>query len=233
MKKAVTLTVQAREEAKKPKDLRKAGLVPCVVYGSKAKNQSVQCDAKAFHKAYVSAGSNTVVEVEVGGKKVPCLIHAVALDPVTGNYEHIDFYAVDMTKKVTTHVPIVVQGEAPAVKNLGGVMLTVHDELEVTCLPGDIPESFVIDVSGLENFHDAITVASVKVPSGVTVTNNPETVLITIQEPRKEEEIAPPVPAEGAEGEAQEGAEGAAEGEAGEKKEGDEKPAAEKKEEKK
>lgn len=199
MKKSVTLTVQSRDAAKKPKDLRKAGLVPCVMYGNKTENTTLQCDSKTFHKAFAEAGQNTVVEVDMNGKKVPCLIHAVTLDPVTSNYEHIDLYAVDMTKKVTTHVPVVISGESPAVKTLGGVLLTVHDELEVTCLPADIPHSFVLDISKLENFHDSITVAMVTVPKGVEIKNNPETVLITIQEPRKEE-VAPVADAAAVEG---------------------------------
>jgi len=199
MKKSVTLAVQARDTTKKPKDLRKAGLVPCVVYGNKTKHATAQCNGKEFHAAYLSAGQNTLVDIELEGKKVPCLIHAVSFDPVSGAYEHIDLYAVDMTKKVTANVPVIVQGEAPAVKGLGGVLLTVHDELQVTCLPSDIPASFILDISVLENFHDSITVAAIKVPAGVVIENNPETVLVTVHEPRKEEEIVPvvAVPAEG------------------------------------
>jgi large subunit ribosomal protein L25 len=226
MKKSVSLTVQARDAAKKPKDLRKAGVVPCVMYGNKTENTSIQCDSKAFHKAYAEAGQNTVVDIDMGGTKIPCLIHAVTLDPITGIYEHIDLYAVDMMKKVTTHVPVVLKGEAPAVKGLGGVLLTVHDELEVSCLPGDIPESFVLDISKLENFHDSITVSTLAVPKGVEIKNNPDTVLVTVQEPRKEEEVAPVAAADAtAEGGAA-GAEGTAAGAAAP-------VAAEKKEEKK
>jgi len=215
MKKVMAITVQAREKGKKPKDLRKTGVVPGVVYGNKVENSPVQLNAKEFHAVYLTAGENKVVDVDVAGKKIPCLIHAVSLDPVTGNYEHVDFYAVDMKKKVTAKVPLVIKGESPAVKTQGGVLITVHDHLEVSCLPSDIPESFEIDISSLKEFHQSISVSALKIPANVTLKESPETVLVTVQEPRKEEEIAPPTPAEGevpAEGATSEGAAPTAEG---------------------
>ena len=119
---------------------------------------------------------------------------------------HIDFYAVDMTKKVTTHVPVIVKGESPAVKAQGGVLVTVHSQLEVTCLPKDLPQNFIVDISKLENFRDSILVSMLQVPTGVVIKTSPDTVIVTVQEPRKEEVIAP-VP-----GAAVPGAEGAVEG---------------------
>lgn len=188
MKQTIPLTVTGRDEKTSAKNLRRVGTVPAVIYGN-MKNTPVQCSAKELHGVYVKAGENTIVDVKLDGKNVPCLIHAISFNPVNGNYEHVDLYAVDMTKKVTTKVPVVFEGESPAVKNLGGVLLTVHSQLEVSCLPTDIPSHFTADLSGLENFHDSITVAKLKVPSGVTVKEAPETVILIVQEPRKEEVI--------------------------------------------
>ncbi len=212
-KETITLTVEARKAAENPKVVRRAGEVPGIIYGSKAENLSVKCKLKELHSVYVKAGENNLVEVTVDGKKIPCLIHAISFEPVSGREEHVDFYAVDMTKKVTTHVPIVVEGESPAVKTLGGVLVTVHDNVEVTCLPQDIPSNFVVNLSVLENFHDSITVATLKAPEGVVIKSSPETVIITVQEPRKEEVIevvAAPVDGAAADGAAAPGAEGAA-----------------------
>lgn len=198
-KEAITLSVNPREAAANIGLLRKAGNVPGVIYGGKTKNVSIQCSMKELHSVYVKAGENTLVEVTLDQKKIPCLIHAISFNPVSDKEEHIDLYAVDMTKKVTTHVPIVVEGESPAVKTLGGVLVTVHDEIEVSCLPSDIPHSFVINIGVLENFRDSITVAKVTVPSGVTIKSAPEMVLVTVQEPRKEEVVEVVVaPVEGA-----------------------------------
>lgn len=216
MKKAIPLSVNPRAADENAKHLRKAGEVPCVVYGNATKNTSLKCNAKELHGVYVKAGENTLVELELDGKKTPCLIHAISFDPVTSAYEHVDFFAVNMTKKVTTRVPIVFRGESPAVKALGGVLLTVRDELEVSCLPSDIPSEFIVDLSVLENFRDSITVGKLDIPAGVTIEDAADAAIVIVQEPRKEEVIEPVVTAaEGAvpvEGAAAEGTAPAAAG---------------------
>ena len=190
-KETITLTVGTRLMTENPKILRKAGDVPGVIYGGKMQNLPIKCKLKEFHTVYVRAGENTLVDITVDGKKIPCLIHAVSFEPVSGTEEHVDFYAVDMTKKVTTHVPVIVIGISPAVKSQGGVLVTVHDEVEVTCLPQDIPTEFTVDIGVLQNFRDSITVADLPVSEAVTIKSAPETVLITVQEPRKEEVVEP------------------------------------------
>ena len=206
MEKALSLAVQSRDLKESVRSLRAGGTVPAVIYGNKTKNTTVKCPDKEFTAVFMKAGENTLVEVDLDGKKIPCLIHSVSFDPVSSKCEHIDFYAVDMTKKVTTHVPVIVKGESPAVKAQGGVLVTVHSQLEVTCLPKDLPQNFIVDISKLENFRDSILVSMLQVPTGVVIKTSPDTVIVTVQEPRKEEVIAP-VP-----GAAVPGAEGAVEG---------------------
>ncbi len=199
IKETITLTAAPRTKSENPVSLRKAGNVPGVIYGGKAKNTMVTCSLKELHTVFVKAGENTLIDVTLDGKKIPCLIHAMSFNPVSDKEEHVDLYAVDMTKKVTTHVPVIVTGESPAVKGLGGVLVTVHDNIEVTCLPSDLPSGFTIDISVLENFRDSITVAKLVIPKGVTIKSAPEMILVTVQEPRKEEviEVIAPVAAEG------------------------------------
>lgn len=210
MKQSITLAVNKRPADISAKNLRKAGEVPGVVYGSKLQSTSIVCKTKELHNVYMKAGENTLVEVELDGKKIPTLIHAVSYEPVSGAYEHVDFYAVDMTKKVTTRVPVSFEGVAPAVKDLGGILVTVHGEVTVQCLPADIPEKFVVDLGALKEFRDSITVATVAMPKGVTAVDNAATVIVTVQEPRKEEVVATPVA--GAEGAPADGAAPAADG---------------------
>lgn len=196
---SISLTVAKRSTDEKVKHLRKAGQVPGVIYGNKMPNTSIKCSMKELRSVFIKAGESTLVEVEIDGQKVPSLIHAVSFEPVSGAFEHVDFYAVDMSKKVTTHVPVVLTGESPAVKDQGGVLVTVHSTITVTCLPKDLPHNITIDIGSLAAFRDSITVATIKAPAGVTIDDAPETVIVTVQEPRKEEEIAPvaAVPAEG------------------------------------
>ncbi|MSR68056.1 50S ribosomal protein L25 [Candidatus Peribacteria bacterium] len=212
-KEVIALAVSARDKGVSPKNLRRVGTVPGVIYGGKAENTSIQCSMKELHNVYVKAGENTLVEIDLGGKKIPCLIHAISFDPVSDKEEHVDFYAVDMTKKVTTHVPVRVEGESPAVKTLGGVLVTVHDEIEVTCLPSDIPAFFMINIAKLDNFRDSITVASLTVPKDVVIKSPADMVILTVQEPRAEEVVevvaAPVEGAVAADGTAVPAAEGA------------------------
>jgi len=223
----ISLEVSPRDtKASRAKDLRQAERVPGVLYGFNVKNQPVDCSYQGFHKVYLQAGESTVIELKVmdstgspqGSKTVPVLIHEMSFDPVTGKYAHVDFYAVDMSKEVTAQIPIRTVGEAPGVKDLGGVLVRNRDSITVKCLPKYLPHDIEIDLSALENFHDTITLADIKVPANVTVEEKPDEILASVQPPRKEEEEEKPaaevpagevpvegeVPAEVAEGEATE-----------------------------
>ncbi len=224
---AITLTALPRDSKKKAKELRRAGQVPGVVYGPKTKNISIECKYQELHKAYVAAGESTIVELSVEGKNIPVLIHELHFDPMTGDYEHIDFFALDMTKEVTTNVPIRTVGEAPGVKELGGILVKNKDHVTVKCLPKDLPHDIEVDLSKLVNFYDAVTVGSLSIPKGVKILDEAEEILVSIAPPRKEEEETPVVAAvaegEVAAGEAAAGEAAGAEGEAKKKEEGEKK----------
>ncbi|MBI3332368.1 50S ribosomal protein L25 [Candidatus Peregrinibacteria bacterium] len=190
----VKLSAQARRDKLTPRTLRAAGSVPCVVYGSEVKNLQIECPIMPLHKAFVKAGESTLIELDVAGKRIPVLIKDITFDPVSGRETHVDFYAVDMKKEIETTVPVRFEGEPIAVKELGAIFVASHDHVRVRCLPADLPHDLPVDVSGLAEFHDTVKVSALKLPKGVTVMEGPETVLATVQEPRKEEEIAPPTP---------------------------------------
>ncbi len=186
MKKEIsTLSVEKRDTTK-PNVLRRAGKVPGIVYGN-IENANITCDAKLLTKLFSVVGESQVFDMELEGKKVPCLIHAISFDPVTSAIDHVDFYAVDMTKKVTTHVPIHFKGEAPVVKTMGGVLVTILHELEVTCLPKDLPSEFVIDISTVDNYESTVLVSHLAVPEGVTIKHSADAMILHVQESRKEE----------------------------------------------
>ncbi len=215
----ITLKAAKRDPKAKAKDVRTGGHVPGVLYGHKTENQALQCVEQEFHKVYVEAGESTVLELDVEGKKTPVLIHSLQLDPVTDKYEHIDFFAPDMTKEVTTNVPIRTTGEAPGVKDHGGILVRNRDQISVKCLPKDLPHEVTIDLNPLAELHDSVKVGDLKLPEAVQILEDPETLIISVTPPRKEEEEVKPVVAEGEEGEVAEGEEAKKEGE--EKKEGE------------
>ena len=198
--KMVPLKAAARTE-KSAKRMRRSGLIPCVVYGN-VKNTLLACDEKSLRKAYLTAGESTLVELEMDNQKVPVLIHALALDPVSERMLHVDFYAVDMKKEIEAEVPLRLSGEAPAAKDHGAIIVTPVDSVTVRCLPSNLPHELAVDLTLLMEFGSTITVAQLKVPQGVVIVDEPSTVLVVAQEPRAEEVVEAPVaaatPAEGA-----------------------------------
>lgn len=188
----VPLSASARTKDVSARALRRGGQVPCVLYGNKVANTMLQCEENAVRRAYEKAGESTLVELDLDGKKVPVLIHALALDPVTDRFEHVDFYAVDMTKEVETNVSIRLDGESPAVKNMAAILVVTLDRVTVRCLPSKLPREVTANLGKLAEIHNSLTVADIAVPEGVTILNPATTVIATVQEQRAEEVAAAP-----------------------------------------
>ncbi len=220
------LEAQVRDKALAAKNVRKQDMIPANYYGHGVENVSLMMDYQTFRRLFRKAGENTVITLKidgVGDKKV--LVHHVEYHPVTDAYNHVEFINVRMDEKVTTHVAIHLEGTAPAVKDLGGVLMQNLDELEIKCLPGDLIHEVSISVESLVDFHTALHVSDLKVPGNIEVLNDPDQTVASVQAPREEEDLDAPVDdgiereegeegEEGAEGEAAEGGEEAAEGEA-------------------
>jgi len=228
----VPLKATARAQEASARVLRRNGSVPCVVYGNEVKNTSVQCVANELTKVYGKAGESTLVDLEIDGKKVPVLIHAIQFEPVSGRIAHVDFYAVDLKKEIEAPVPVRFVGEAPAVKELSAVFVVVQQHVTVRCLPTALPHELPVSLEKLVQLRDVLTVADLQVPAGVKVADASTAVLATIQEQRKEEEVVVAPTAVAAEGEAAAAPAGEAGAEGAEKTEVKEAPAANKKEKK-
>jgi large subunit ribosomal protein L25 len=192
----LTLQASARDLGVKAKKVRNAGRVPAVVYGSVDGNLHVEIEAAALHKTFNKAGASTLVELDVAGKKVPVLFKEVTFHPITDRETHADFYAVDMKKEIEAPVPLIFEGESPAVKELSAILVTAHDTVRVRCLPADLPHSLSISIASLATLNDVLTVKELKLPKGVKVMEAPETVLMSVQEQRAEEVVATPTPEE-------------------------------------
>ncbi len=194
----IPLQTSARSHESSPRALRRGGQVPCVVYGNGVENMMLSCEERMLRSVYEKAGESTLVELDIAGKKVPVLIHELSLHPVSDRFEHVDFYAVDMKKEVETHVHVRLDGESPAVRDGGGVLVTTLDHVTVRCLPTNLPHELTANLGKLTDFGMNLTVADLTVPEGVTVVDDPETMIVTVQEPRAEEVVEAPVAAEGA-----------------------------------
>jgi large subunit ribosomal protein L25 len=186
----IAITATKREvSGKRVKTLRKAGKLPAVLYGHNVPTQSIEVSEKDFLKAFKKAGESTIVNLVVDGTNNPVLIHDVHNHYLFDNPIHVDFYAVNMSEKIKVKIPVHFSGDAPAVKALGGTLVKNLSEVEVECLPADIPQAFEVDVSVLQTFENAIRVSDLKVGDRVAIITPTEEVLATVAAPRSEEEM--------------------------------------------
>ena len=163
------ISANKRELSEKTDLLRNNGLIPAVLYGPKIENENIKLNRKEFNQIHEEAGENTLISLTVNNKEFPVLIHDIKRDPLTNNVIHIDFYQPILTEEVEVAIPLVFDGEAPAVKDLGGTLVKSMQEITVKALPQDLPHEIKIDVSGLNTFEDEILVSSIKVNDKVTI----------------------------------------------------------------
>lgn len=175
----ITLNVEKREG--KPKE----GQVPAVVYGPKQEPISLCIDRQTFEKTLEEAGESSVISLEGLGDSVEVLVHDVAFNPVKGGVQHVDFYAIERGKELTTNVPLEFIGEAPATKSEGVLTKALH-EVEITCRPSALPRHIEVDVSTLATFDDVIRVKDLVMPEGVKIESDLEETVVLVT-PVKEE----------------------------------------------
>lgn len=199
MAKQVKLSAQTRSASGRTgvNKLRPQGIVPAIIYGGKSQPQSLQVAARDIHAILAHAtGENVLVELEIddNGAKASrtALIQEVQHHPLGGAVLHVDFHAISMDETIDAEIPVEPQGEPTGVKNYGGILEQNLRSLEVECLPKDLPDVIVVDVSGL-NIGDVIHVKDLKLPEGVKALNDEDIPVFAVAEPRVEEE---PVAAE-------------------------------------
>lgn len=178
---------------KKIKSLRREGLVPANIFGSKIESLAITVSLLDFKKVYKQAGETSVINLSIEGEKDtrPVLLTKTQVDPVKKKLLHVDFRQVDLAQKIVTNIPLEIIGESPAVAK-GLVLLTLRDEVEVEALPTNLPEKLTLNVSNLKEISDTLTVANLVVDqSKVTIKLNPEELLVQLQEPKEEVVITP------------------------------------------
>ena len=189
--------------------LRAAGRVPAVLYGVGVESTALSVNAKdLYHLLHTGAGTNVLFDLEVDGKPHLVLPRDVQRDHIRGRYIHVDFLAVRADAKMILTVPVRVVGESPGVK-LGGVLEHHLWDLQVECLPTDVPDAIDADISTLDEIGTSLKVADLLVPEGVTILTSPDESVVAVQQPQAPvvEEAVEAVEGEIAEGEAVEGAE--------------------------
>jgi large subunit ribosomal protein L25 len=193
-----TLEVIKREGRGKNESrrLRAAGRIPGVVYGQRRDGNPpegvpVAVDPKAvLHILHSESGANTLITLKLDGGESRVMVKEYQLDPVTHQLLHADFYQLAMDRAITVTVPVLIKGEPKGAKLQGGMLDFVTRELQVQCLPADIPEHIDIDVSELM-LHQAVRLRDLPENPKWKALNEPDTMLVHVVLPKAEEVAAP------------------------------------------
>ncbi|MBM3208735.1 50S ribosomal protein L25 [Candidatus Shapirobacteria bacterium] len=191
--------------------LRREGVIPANIYGKAIKSLAVAVKEKELRDVYKEVGETGVIELEVEGEKEnkPVLIHNLQVHPVSGQSLHVDFHQVVLTEKTTVTIPVELTGESPAVAQKLGILVQPISEIEVEALPGDLPEKFTVDISGLANVGDAVLVKDIPADRKKLALKAGEDQVVAKVEPLAKEEVVTPPPAATGVASAAEGAEAA------------------------
>jgi large subunit ribosomal protein L25 len=184
---------------KKTRFLRREGVTPTHLFGHGLKSMPLQCDTAELQRIIARAGMTRLIDLEVEGDKQPrsVFIREIQREPVGGGLLHVDFYQVKRTEKIRADVPIVLVGEAPAMKEKGRTLTHSLTSLSVESLPDKLPPQIEIDLSQLEEVEQAVFVRDINLSPEVTVITDPDQMVVRVSEARVVEEVVEEeVPAE-------------------------------------
>ncbi len=190
--KTIELNVEKRSTIGKneARRSRAEGKIPAVVYGAKKPTVPISVDRKALTDAFRGGGGeNAIFLLKLAGTEQArhVMIKQLQQDPVSRKPLHIDFVRIEMTSKIRVRVSIEIIGVAAGVKTEGGILDIVTREVEVECLPGNIPKHMPVDVTALL-IGDALRLSQLVAPEGVTVVDDPEKVIVHVTHPTAEKE---------------------------------------------
>jgi large subunit ribosomal protein L25 len=191
--------------------LRREGRIPAVLYGPKTDSILLSVDFKEFEQIVKKANIGSVLlnlQIQNGDTSTrPAMIKELQTHPVTGAFLHIDFYEIDMRRKITVGVPLVTRGKSVGVEE-GGLLQIVRREIELFCLPTAIPKAIEVDISNLD-IGDSIHIHEIALPAEVELPEDTDFTVVTVLAPKVEEEVVEEEElGEGEEAAVEEGAEG-------------------------
>ncbi|MEW6386587.1 MAG: 50S ribosomal protein L25 [Thermodesulfobacteriota bacterium] len=201
MEKVVLKATKREVVGKQVGALRRQGKLPAVLYGHGVESTAIMLDAREASLRLSHLTASSLVTLDLDGKKYLALVREKQRDFLKNRLLHLDFQAVSASEKVRAKVGIELTGTAPAVKDFNAVIVTGLTQIEVECMPKDLPERMVVDISGLAAIGDGIHVRDLVLPGRVEILDNPDEV-IAVTTSTKEEEVVEAAPvAEAAEAE--------------------------------
>ena len=176
---------------KKVRFLRRQGVTPVHVFGHGIESLALQCDTANLQRVLTQTGQTKVINLRIDGEKSPrtVMVRETQQSILKGDLLHVDLYQVKMTEVLDVDVPIVLVGEAPALRNKENMLMQELNTLSVQCLPANIPNSIEVDVTSLTESDQVIRVRDIVPGEGVTILNDPEVMLARIAVQREAEEI--------------------------------------------
>ena len=183
---------------KQVRALRRAGIVPATLYGRHIDPVAVSLNYRETSRIMPYITSSQLVVIDLEGEKYYALVRDKQIHPVLNTLQHVDLMAVSMDEKIRTSVTIDLHGESPAVDERSAVLVTGQEYLEVECLPADLPERILVDVSSIKKVGDALYVRDIQLPASITVLTdlNEMVVLATYAEIEEEEVVEGEIKAE-------------------------------------
>ena len=198
---AISLEATPRDVlGKKVSNLRRAGMTPIHLYGKGIDSRALQADSVTVNKIVSQVGQNIPLQLKVSDTNEQALVFVreVQRHAVTNHILHIDFYRVDATERLRGEIPVVLTGEAPAVRVHRGILMQTLHTLAVECLPMDTPERIDVDISHLEALDDGIRVSDLATDPAITILTDPEELIVRVNAPRVAEDGAAGQPGDAA-----------------------------------
>ena len=190
---------------KKVRFLRRQGLTPANLYGRNVESTALQVDTTQLKHTLAKAGKSSLVALKVDSAKRPkmVIIRDIQREPLTGGLLHVDLFQIKMEERIKIEVSLLFVGEAPAIRDRGGILVQNMNSVEVECLPANMPHNIEVDLSVLQEIDQAVHVKDLSVDEDVTILTDPEQSIIQIARSKVEVEIAEELVAAEAEAEAE------------------------------
>jgi large subunit ribosomal protein L25 len=181
------LQVQKREAlGKAVKTIRREGLVPGNLYGKGQASQAIQMNAHELTRFIATHGPATLIDMHLDGNKTAeiVMVQQIQRESVSHVIQHVDFLHIQMSRPMRMHIPIRIEGEAPAVTRENGILLHILESVEVEALPAMLPEAFTLDISDIEELKSMRHVSDLQIPADVTMLTSLDEVILKIEAPR-------------------------------------------------
>ena len=204
----LTLKAEKRDVlGKKTRFMRRQGITPTHLFGHGIESLALQCNTADIQRIIAKGGTTRLIDIEIEAEKHPrsAFIREIQRDEISGQLLHVDFYQINRMEKITANIPVVLTGEAPALKARDNMIEHLINEIGVECLPDKLPPQIEIDLSLLEESGQSIHVKDIKLDKDIVITTDPEQIIVKVSRVKAAaEEIEEVVAAEEAEAEVME-----------------------------